>query len=164
MKRKSILLALTAAFLPPLFATGADGSLSHARLSGLAFDVIPACRLPMGVATYSAQKDLPVPLREAVKQNLGTLMPPGSPFDSTDVVTTGHNRRLIFIWTRGTRWVIATEHGGRGYNDPIFAYEVDSNHQSAKLLAERIAFPGSVCAVAEELLSQASSTPPAGAK
>jgi hypothetical protein len=62
-----------------------------------------------------------------------------------DVVVTGHNRRLIFIWSRGDRWVIATEHGGRGYNDPIFAYAVSSDGLKATLLAERTAYPDTVC-------------------
>jgi hypothetical protein len=154
MKRLSIQLALVMALLLSLVATEADGSLGHIRLGGLALDVIPVCRLPMGVASYFDQKDMPATLRDAVKQKLGDLMAPGSPFDSTDVVTTGHNRRLIFIWARGNRWVVATEHGGRGYNDPIFAYEVGPNRQQARLIAGRTAVPSSVCVTAEELLNQ----------
>jgi hypothetical protein len=154
MKRLSIELALIMALMSPLVAPEADGSLGHIRLDGLAFDVIPVCSLPMGVASYSDQKVMPVTLRDAVKQKLGDLMPPGSPFDSTDVATTGHNRRLIFIWARRNRWVVATEHGGRGYNDPVFAYEVGPNRQQAKLIAERTAVPSSVCATAEEVLNQ----------
>ena len=87
---------------------------------------------------------MPAALRDAVKQKLGYLVPPKAPFDATDVVMTGHNRRLIFIWVRGDTWVIATEHGGRGYNDPILAYTVDPKTQLVKLVAERIAFPNSM--------------------
>jgi hypothetical protein len=160
MKRLTVHLALIMALVPVLVATDADGSLNAARLRGVAFDVIPACRLPKGVASYSDQKDMPVALRDTVKQRLGELVRPNSPFDATDVVKTGHNRRLIFIWARGYRWVVATEHGGRGYNDPIFGYEVSPNGQQATLIAERIAFPDSVCLTAEELLNQRAPSSP----
>jgi hypothetical protein len=60
---------------------------------------------------------------------------------------------LIFIWSRGDRWVIATEHGGRGYNDPIFSYAVSSDGLKATLLVERAAYPDTVCSTAEELLN-----------
>jgi hypothetical protein len=147
-------MALTLALVPALVAGGAEGSFNVVRLHGVALDVIPPCRVPFGSASYFDQKDMPVALRVAVKQRLGELVPPDSPFDATDVATTGHNRRLIFIWVRGTRWVVATEHGGRGYSDPIFAYEVSLNGQRARLIAERTATPNSVCLTAEELLNQ----------
>ena len=83
-----------------------------------AMDIIGPCRAPAGAAVITRQDSLPRALRDAMKQKLGELVSPSSPFDATDVVQTGHNRRLIFIWSRGNRWVIATEHGGRGYNDP----------------------------------------------
>lgn len=160
MKKLSVHVALIMVLVPALVATDADGSLHTARLHGVALDVIPVCRLPKGVAPYSDQKDMPVALRDAVKQKLGELVPPNSPFDATDVATTGHNRRLIFIWARGYRWVVATEHGGRGYNDPIFGYEVSPNGQQATLIAERTAVPSSVCLTAEELLNQRAANAP----
>jgi hypothetical protein len=160
MKKLSVRIALIMAFVPALGATDADGSLHTARLRGVAFDVIPVCRLPVRVASYSELKDMPVVLRDAIKQKLGDLVPPTSPFDATDVVTTGHNRRLIFIWARGNRWVVATEHGGRGYNDPIFGYEISPNGHQATLIAERTTFPNSVCLTAEELLNQRATTAP----
>ena len=110
------------------------------------------------------QKDIPAALRDAVKQRLGELVPTNSPFDATDVVTTGHNRRLIFFWTRGHRWVVATEHGGRGYNDPILAYDVSLDGRQASFVAERIAYPNSVCSTAEELLNRPEPATPIQAK
>jgi hypothetical protein len=65
---------------------------------------------------------------------------------------TGQNRRLIFVRVHGTRWVIATEHGGRGYNDPVFAYDVDPDGSSAKLVGEQVAMPDTLCATAKKLL------------
>lgn len=164
MKGLSVHIALIMALLLSRAAKDADAILNRVRLRSVTFDVIPACRLPVGVTSYSDQQDMPVALRDAVKQRLGELVPPNSPFDPTDVATTGHNRRLIFIWARGYRWVVATEHGGRGYNDPIFAYEVSSHGQQATLIAERTAIPNSLCLTAEELLNQRAPGVPAGSK
>jgi len=137
----AVLIAGLAAALPRADA-GVRVSATH--LAGVAFDVIPACRFPVGVVSHSDENDMPAALRDAGKQKLGYLVPPKAPFDATDVVMTGHNRRLIFIWVRGDTWVIATEHGGRGYNDPILAYTVDPKTQLVKLVAEPIAFPNSM--------------------
>lgn len=160
MKKLSIEMAFALALVPSFVAAGRGANLDRARLRGVAFDVIPACRLAVGVTSYSDQKEMPVALRNAVRQRLGDLVPPHSPFDATDVVMTGHNRRLIFIWVREHRWIVATEHGGRGYNDPIFAYEVSANGKQAALIAERIAMPNSVCTTAEELLNQRATSGP----
>jgi hypothetical protein len=164
MKMQALQLALIMVFVPTLVATGADGTFSPVRLSGVAFDVIPACGLPQGVASYTDQERMPVTLRDAVKQKLGDLVPPNSPFDSTDVATTGHNRRLIFVWMRGKRWIVATKRGGRGYSDPVLAYDVSPDGQRAKLIAERTATPKSVCSIAEELLNQQATTGPVDRK
>lgn len=83
-----------------------------------------------------------------MKEKLGEVVPPGEKFDSTDRIVTGKNRRAIFVWMRGNRWVIATEHGGLAYNDPIFAFDVSAGGLQAKLVAEAIAFPDSICAIA----------------
>jgi hypothetical protein len=145
-------IALTIA-LPP---AGSRATATHAGSAGLRFDDIPSCHLPAGATARSDEKDMPAPLRDAVKKKLGYLAPPNVPFDATDVVTTGHNRRLIFIWARGNVWVVATEHGGRGYNDPILAYQLDPRDLKVTLIAERIAVPKTVCATSEELLNQQS--------
>jgi hypothetical protein len=86
-------------------------------------DDIPPCPLPDGVVATSLE-NAPTPLLQALKERIGELVPPGGRFDSTDVVRIGKNRRLIFIWNAGKRWIVATEYGGIGYNDPIFAYDL----------------------------------------
>lgn len=166
MKKLSVEMAVVLALVPSFVGAGAGTGLdlAHPRGVALAFDVIPACRLPVGVTSYSNQKEMPYALRNAVEQELGDLVSPDSPFDATDVVVTGHNRRLIFVWVREHRWIVATERGGRGYNDPIVAYEVSANGQKAALIAERIAMPGSVCTTAEELLNQRAPTKPFDSK
>lgn len=115
---------------------------------------IDPCRTPAGAAVILRQDSLPPALRDALKQKLGELVSPGSPFDRTDFVQTGHNRRFIFIWSRGNRWIVATEHGGRGYNDPILAYDLSPDGARATLRAERVTGPKAVCSTAEELLNQ----------
>lgn len=80
-------------------------------------------------------------------------MPVGAPFDSTDVVRIGKSRRLIFIWNRGTRWVVATEHGGLAYNFPVFAFEIDRDDEKAILVRQETAgFTNEVCSTASSLL------------
>jgi hypothetical protein len=145
-------IAIAVAFALP--ATSSSATISRAGLAGISLDVIPGCHLPAGVVAHSDQKEMPAALRDAIKQKLGYLVSPTIPFDAADVVMTGHNRRLIFIWVRGSVWVVATEHGGRGYNDPILAYQLDPKGLNVKLVAERIAVPNTVCSTADELLNQ----------
>ena len=147
----SALLLISTVFIGTRAEVNAYCSIPNADFE--AADIIPPCRLPIGVVSTARQEDMPASLRRAVREKLGPVVSPTSPFDGTDVVVTGHNRRLIFIWSRGDRWVIATEHGGRGYNDPIFAYAVSSDGLKATLLAERTAYPDTVCSTAEVLLN-----------
>jgi hypothetical protein len=118
-----------------------------------AADEIPRCRFaPTGVSAFSRLDKASPLLVHALTERVGEVVPVGAPFDSTDVIVTGKNRRLIFIWNRGTRWVVATEHGGRGYNDPVFAFEIDERGNKIDLVREEIAFPDSVCSTALSLL------------
>ncbi len=113
-------------------------------------DIIPACRVPIS-ATPTGLADLPPALREALHQKLGTIAQPNQPFNATDMIEPNlPSRRLIFIWSTPDRWIIATEHGGLAYNDPILAY---TRTPTPTLLAERYAFPNTVCRTALELLN-----------
>jgi len=154
MKKVPLCSVFTIALAVALPAASSSVTISHAGLAGISFDVIPGCHLPAGVVAHTDEKEMPAALRDAVKQKLGYLVPPTVPFDATDVAMTGHNRRLIFIWVRGSVWVVATEQGGRVYNDPILAYQLDPKGLQVKLVAERIAAPNTVCSTAEELLNQ----------
>jgi hypothetical protein len=127
-------------------------ALVGAALLHASADRPPSCASPPGVETRSFSTDLPVGLSKALAERLGDVAQPGARFDSTDVVMTGRNRRVIFVWMRGPRWVVATEHGGRVYNDPIFAFDVTANGAEARLVEQKIAFPESVCATALSLL------------
>ena len=123
-----------------------------ALITSAGADVIPPCALPNGVASVPFPDAMPSPVSQALKEHVGELVLPGGKFDATDMIVTGRSRRLIFVWNIGKRWVIATEHGGRGYNDPIVAYDLSQNGRNATLVEERIAFPPTVCATASSLL------------
>lgn len=115
-------------------------------------DYIPPCQtIPAGVSVISRLEDAPASLVRALTDRVGEIVAVGAPFDNTDRVQTGKNRRLIFIWNRGTRWVVATEHGGRGYNDPIFAFEIDKQNR-VTLVRDKWAIPYSVCSTATSLI------------
>lgn len=121
-------------------------------------DAIPYCGPPSGVGVASFATAPPVLLR-ALHERLGEIVAPGEAFDATDLVETGRNRRFIFIWNVGNRWIVATEHGGLGYDDPILAYDLDQDGRSATLVEERIAAPYTVCPTALILLEVGRSKP-----
>jgi hypothetical protein len=117
-------------------------------------DNIAPCSPPdSDVKVLSFPGSVPAIVLKALTEHVGDIVAPGVMFDSTDVIRTGHNRRAIFVWNRGERYVIATERGGIGYNDPVFVYEVDPRAHSAKLVSEEVAFPDTVCEVAKSLMS-----------
>jgi hypothetical protein len=89
----------------------------------------------------------------AEKANIGELVPPGGEFDATDAVAVGRDRRLIFVWNAGRRWVVATENGGIGYNNPMFAFDLNQGSPIATPVAERFAVPRTVCPTANDLLN-----------
>jgi hypothetical protein len=115
-------------------------------------DYIPPCDVPSGIEAHAFPTDLPIGLTHFLWDKFGEIVPPGEEFDSTDVVVTRKSRRAIFVWSRGTRWVIATEHGGIGYNDPVFAFDILADGLGVSLVGEEIAFPETVCSAAIELM------------
>jgi hypothetical protein len=116
-------------------------------------DEIRPCKLvPDGVSVISGLDSAPRPVAMALKERVGEVVPVGASFDSTDLVRIGKSRRLVFIWNRGTRWVIATEHGGLGYNDPVFAFEFTEGSDRATFVREELAFPNTICSTASSLL------------
>jgi hypothetical protein len=119
-------------------------------------EVIRACPAPYGVSVISRFDDAPPALARALTDRVGEIAPVGGKFNPTDVHiigVTGKSRRLIFIWSLGNRWVVATERGGVGYNNPIFAFDVASDGPSAAFVEERVTFPESLCATASSLLA-----------
>jgi hypothetical protein len=117
-------------------------------------DEIPACEPVPGIEIQSFQNDTPPAIKHVLTETFGPVAPPGAPFTSTDVAIDPGlpKRRVIFVWALGSRWVIATEHGGRGYNDPVLAFDLSPDRENAKLVGKTIAFPNTVCAAAHKML------------
>ena len=112
-------------------------------------DDIPACGTPSGTQSVRIPDGIP----DALRVHLGKIALPGQAYDATDVVQTGINRRYIFAWRRDNLWIIATEHGGRGYNDPIMAYNISTDGR-VTLLHRRLSFPQGVCSDARAMVQE----------
>src|ERR1700687_5879271 len=109
--------------------------LSAIALSGtfVRADEIPPCAAPYGVGVVPVLKKAPAALQLAIFDTMGDLAAPGERFDDGDVYENGRDRRLIFIWNTGRRWIVATEHGGFAYNDPIFVFVLSADNRQASL-------------------------------
>ena len=114
----------------------------------------PSCMPPPGVVPVPLTQ-VPSILLQTLIDSVGEIAPPGRSFDRTDVVMFGRNRRLAFFWKADNKWIVATEHGGFGYSNPIFLYHLDEGERKAVLMAQKIAFPNTLCAVASELQTSA---------
>lgn len=113
-------------------------------------DEIPPCAAPKGAAVYSSIKALPSVLFQTLRSQFGYLAEPNEAFDATDVVTTGHPNRLIFVWNAANVWLVARERGGIAYSDPIQKFALKNGKMM--LIAERSAIPNTVCSVAHAMM------------
>ena len=96
-------------------------------------------------------RQVPSILLQTLVDDFGEFAPRAGRFDRTDVVMVGRNRRLAFFWNADSKWIVATEHGGFGYNNPIYIYHIDGDGRKAGLMAQTIAFPETLCTVAASL-------------
>jgi hypothetical protein len=141
--------------MKPIYVALIAPSLATGIMVGTAkADNIPHCQLPSGASAVGALSEAPSAIQRALRDNIGEIVESGERFDSTDVPTTGHSRRLIFIWSMGNRWVVATEHGGIAYNDPIFIYNLSADGQKAELVGTRTTIPPTVCSTALSLIQK----------
>jgi hypothetical protein len=121
-------------------------------VSRSAADEIQSCRvLASGVSVMTRLDEAPASLVRASTERVGEVVPPDAAIDTTDVVTIGKNRRLVFIWNRGTGWVVATEHGGRVWNYPVFTFDIDRDG-NAMLVQTEAAYFNTMCETASSLL------------
>jgi len=106
------------------------------------------------VKALSYPNDIPGVLLEVLTNHVGEIAPPRGMFNPSDVIRKGiPDRRVMFVWNRGTRYVIASEHGGIGYNNPIFLYEVDQKNNTATLISEQIAdSDAAICKLSNSLI------------
>jgi hypothetical protein len=100
--------------------------------------------------------EAPAALQGVLGANVGRMANPSENFNATDVVEEKLPfNRLIFIWKRENIWIVATEHGGIAYSDPIFAYRLDTGDKKATLIGTGSAIPNTACATAKDLLASA---------
>jgi hypothetical protein len=115
-------------------------------------DAAPSCTPPPGMVSVPL-KQVPSILLQTLIDNFGEIAPPGGRFDRTDVMMVGRNRRFAFFWKADNKWIVATEHGGFAYNNPIFRYDLGGDDQKAVLTAQAISSPKTLCTVASDLIS-----------
>jgi hypothetical protein len=112
----------------------------------------PHCAAPKGTETIVSLKHLPQPVRDALLATVKDIVDAGQPFDSTDVVRYGaHFDRFAFSWNIGSDWIIATEHGGFAYNNPVYVIRWTRPGNTANISGKQVAFPRTVCDAALQL-------------
>jgi len=85
-----------------------------------------------------------------MKAQDGEIVDVGAPFDTGDVIIIGKHRRLVFVWNRAARWVIATEEGGIAYSSPVLAYDLAPDGRTATLVQKIAAYPNDFCEASPE--------------
>ena len=109
------------------------------------------CPAPPG----AVQIDLPSGLPPALRDRMGDIALPGQPFNAIDVYIKGEpNRRYIFVWKIGVKWIVAIEQGGIALRSAVFVYNVGDDGKTATLIDRRIGFPTDACGAATKLASR----------
>lgn len=137
------------------FAGVAAAALFHmgAALAGELSESPPACAPPKGIVIVSFTK-VPASVRQDLVSRLGDIALPGQPLNPTDNVIieegkpTEPSSRILFVWTKGRQWLVATENGGFGSFYMVFAYNVAPDGMSATLIEKKFATRQDVCGLA----------------
>jgi hypothetical protein len=109
---------------------------------------IQGCPAPPGAVKVALPSGLPPALRHA----MGNIALPGKPFNAIDIYVKGQpNRRYIFVWNVGARWIVATEQGGIALRSAIFVYDLGKDGKTSTLIDKRIGFLNNVCGAATRL-------------
>ena len=137
------------------------GVLAMAASATPAQAAISDCPAPSGAVKVALPSGLPPALRDA----MGNIALPGEPFNAIDIYVKGQpNRRYLFVWNIGNRWIVATEQGGIALRSAIFVYDLGKDAKIAALIDQSIRFPSDVCAAATKLaalvLGNSSAVPP----
>jgi hypothetical protein len=128
-------------------------------LVALAMTVIALPAKAITVQEYPAppgvlQVTLPSGLPPALRDKMGNIALPGQPFNAIDVYVKGQpNRRYIFVWNIGTRWIVAMEIGGIALRSAVFAYDLGKDGKTARLIDEGMRI-NDVCGAATKLAAQ----------
>ena len=62
------------------------------------------------------------------------------PFDATDVIQQmpPHFERVMFVWSRGNTWLIATQHGGIAYSEAFSIYKLVNPADPPQVYTRRV--------------------------
>jgi hypothetical protein len=125
---------------------GALRMVAYATLAQEA--AIAECPVPPGAVKVALPSGLP----PALSQAMGNIALPGEPFDAGDVYVKRHKHsRYIFVWNIGSRWIVATEEGGKVLRAAIVSYDLGNDGRNAIVIEERITSPTNFCAAATRL-------------
>lgn len=109
---------------------------------------IQDCPPPPGVTKVALPSGLPA----ALSDKMGDVALPGEPFNAIDVYIKGvPNRRYLYVWNTGNRWVVAMEQGGIALRARVVVYDLSQDGKTATLIDNRMTSRGSVCAVATKM-------------
>jgi hypothetical protein len=116
-------------------------------------DVSSTCKAPDGLTAVKSLNLLPPAVLTAIKAKAPDIVDVGERFDATDFIVYRHSHRFMFAWSTGTRWVVAVEHGGYVYNNPIWVLQKSPPLSTTVVLSETISDPKSVCSTAKRLVA-----------
>ena len=102
------------------------------------------CAHQGGVEAVSFDQ-LPIAVRVDLKIRAPELSPAGGPFNASDVGV-GPRTRFIAAVHYKDRYVVAYEHGGRGYHVDLLTYSAGLADDAAAPLARHVAFDRPSCA------------------
>lgn len=96
---------------------------------------------------------LPIALRIDLKTHAPELSPAGGPFSASDVGS-GPRTRFIAAVHYKDRYVVAYEHGGRGYHVDLLTYNADFAYDAyAGPLARHVVFERPDCAALDAAIT-----------
>ena len=114
---------------------------------------ISTCRLPKKAEAMS-WATAPESLYWSVIRVEGDILPPGAPLEAANPrnPATEYDRRVMFVWRFGLRWVAVTEHTRYGYYNYVLAFDLSPDLRYAVLAERRDATRSTLCAAAADLL------------
>ncbi|WP_419806764.1 hypothetical protein [Terriglobus sp.] len=123
----------------------------------------PTCPAPSHTQVFHSLQDLSYDVRSALLAKTPDIVDSNQPFDPTDVVMHGaHFNRFAFAWQANGRWIIATEHGGIAYYNPIYTVVSPPSPAStgpfityaARILKTTMSRPTALCPDARHALDE----------
>jgi len=109
---------------------------------------IQDCPAPPGAVNVA----LPSGFATTLRDKTGNVALPGEPFNVIDDYVKGQpNRRCIFAWNIGSRWIVATEVGGIALRAAVSMYDLGKDGKTVAVLDNRMTSPTCACATPARL-------------